>query len=269
MTRSLQSTMKGLIEKTGFHVMRVKPGFRAVRIPKDVDPEYGFFLHQYRTPEGAFDYERYREIQTAGNKSKLDRIFAQEENIAFLSRYIRERIAQPQRGICHGTRRGLEQKWFRDYLGCDVIGTEISDTASQFPHTIQWDFHDVKEEWIKAIDFIYSNSLDHSYDPKKCLNAWMSCVRPGGLCILEQTSENEPSRATERDPFGAELAQMPYLIVRWGAGRYAVREIVPAPVTKNTVSYAYFLVIQRFADDWSGRFPEKRNRGGIAPDCGQ
>src|SRR5882672_5723027 len=177
MSLTLQSTMKDLIEKAGFHVLRVKPGFRAVRIPTHVDPEYGFFLHQYLTEGGDFDYQRYRQVQIEGNRRKLDRVFVQQENIVFLAEYIRQRLGEPKFGICHGTRRGLEQKWFRESLRCEVIGTEISDTASEFPDTIQWDFHEVKPEWIDRTDFVYSNSLDHSYDPEKCLNAWMSCVR--------------------------------------------------------------------------------------------
>jgi hypothetical protein len=103
------------------------------------------------------------------------------------------------------------------YLDCQVIGTEISDTANEFPHTIQWDFHEAKNAWIDSVDFIYSNSFDHTCDPKKCLNVWMSCVREGGICILEHTSGHE--RATELDPFGAHISQMPYLILLWGEGK--------------------------------------------------
>ncbi|MBK6621188.1 MAG: hypothetical protein IPG32_10020 [Saprospirales bacterium] len=51
-------------------------------------------------------------------------------------------------------------------MNCEVIGTEISDSASKFSHTIEWDFHEVKPEWIGRADFIYSNSFDHSYDPE-------------------------------------------------------------------------------------------------------
>jgi len=96
------------------------------------------------------------------------------------------------------------------------MGTEISDTATQFPNTIQWDFHEVKPEWVGAVDFIYSNSFDHTYDPERCLNAWMSCVRSGGMCILEHSSLHGTGGATQLDPFGAELSQMPYLIARGG-----------------------------------------------------
>ena len=36
-----------------------------------------------------------------------------------------------------------------------MIDTEISETAEQFPNTIQWDFHKVKPEWLSSVDFIY------------------------------------------------------------------------------------------------------------------
>ena len=99
-----------------------------------------------------------------------------------------------------------------------MIGTEISDTATQFPKTIQWDFHETKPEWLEATDFIYSNSFDHSYDPEKRLDAWMSCVRTGGLCILEHSDQDGPLGAREFDPFEADIAVMPYLITAWGKG---------------------------------------------------
>src|SRR5205085_5045838 len=119
----------------------------------------GFALHKYLKGDGSFDYEHYRRAQTEGNKIKLDYVWARRENIAFLSDYITKTIRPPSFGICHGTRRGREQEWFREYLRCEVIGTEISDTAEQFPHTIRWDFHEAKPEWLGSADFIYSNSL--------------------------------------------------------------------------------------------------------------
>ena len=145
-----------------------------------VDVKNGFEVYQYRKPDGTFDYERYQQVQIAGNKRKIENVWVREENISFLSSYLRDSIADIEFGLCHGTRRGKEQEWFRKHLDCDVIGTEISDTAEQFPHTIQWDFHKVKPEWIDSVDFIYSNSFDHSYDPRECLNAWMSCMKKGG-----------------------------------------------------------------------------------------
>lgn len=203
----------------------------------------GIQLHSYLRADGSMDYEAYRQIQTEGNKRKINNVWVLEENIAFLSKYLRSKLTDLNFGICHGTRRGKEQEWFRKHLGCEVIGTEISDTATSFPHTIQWDFHQVKEEWINSVDFIYSNSFDHTYDPEMCINSWMRCVRPGGLCVLEHTSEHE--RAKELDPFGAHLTYMPYLILTWGKGSFFTREILDAPKSREGLSYTRFLVIQK------------------------
>ena len=157
-----------------------------------------------------------------------------------MSKFLNNKISKIEFGLCHGTRRGKEQEWFRKYLKSDVIGTEISDTATEFDNTIQWDFHDVKDEWLNNVDFIYSNSFDHSYDPKKCLNNCMSCLRDGGICILEHTSGHEKS--TKLDPFGASIYLMPYLILDWSKGKYCVTNILTAPVQQKT--YVNYLIIE-------------------------
>lgn len=203
-----------------------------------------FVLRSYVRADGSFDYERYKAIQEAGNKNKLDKSWASQENIACAAAYLKERLPNISFGICHGTRRGLEQQWFREELGCEVIGTEISETASQFPHTIQWDFHQVKPEWRGAADFIYSNAFDHSYDPALCINRWMDCIKPNGICIIEHSSAHEPQGTSDLDPFGASLSIMPYLILEWSKGRFHVEDIRDAPIKKPKVDYIKFLMIR-------------------------
>ncbi|MBI5446214.1 MAG: hypothetical protein HY900_33995 [Deltaproteobacteria bacterium] len=218
-------------------------GYELTRRRRGVHGHGGIEIYRYTKRDGTFDYQRYREVQIAGNKKKIEATWVLEENIAFLSRYIRKTVGDVAFGICHGTRRGKEQEWFRKHLGCEVIGTEISDTANDFPHTIQWDFHEAKPEWLNSVDFIYSNSFDHTYDPEKCLGVWMSCVKPGKICIIEHTSDHE--KACELDPFGALITQMPYLVLSWGKGRFFVREILSAPSKLDSVAFTQFLVIQR------------------------
>lgn len=201
-----------------------------------------FSLHQYITHDGSFDYEKYKEVQTAGNKLKLKHVWASEQNISFLSTYIKSQKITPTFGLCHGTRRGKEQEWFAKYLKCRVLGTEISDTASQFPNTIQWDFHKVKPEWKGNVDFIYSNSFDHTYNPEKCLTAWMSCLSKNGICIIEHTSVDETS--TELDPFGASIYVLPFLILLWSRGKFCVKDILDAPAKQNFLTYSQFLILQ-------------------------
>jgi hypothetical protein len=233
--------------KTPLRTMIRRLGYEICRVPRGFDPSRGHVLYRYCRPDGGFDLEEYRRIQTEGNQAKINSVWVLEENIQYLSEYLKQRVGTPRFGLCHGARRGLEQAWFRKYLdGCEVIGTEISDTAAGFPHTIQWDFHEVKDEWLGRTDFIYSNSFDHTYDPEKCLNAWMSCVRPDGVCILEHSDMHGPSATSQLDPFGAELVQMPFLTATWGRGNYAVREILPAPHKRSGLRSLNFLVIHKF-----------------------
>lgn len=229
-----KKAVKRIFNSLGYEIRRRRP---------EVYTHNGVETYRYLKPDGTFDYERYKQVQIAGNKEKMHKVWVLEENISFLSDYIKNTIGEVEFGICHGTRRGKEQEWFMKYLDCQVIGTEISDTANEFPHTIQWDFHEAKKAWIDSVDFIYSNSFDHTYDPKKCLNVWMSCVREGGICILEHTSGHE--RASELDPFGAHISQMPYLILLWGEGKYCVREVLNAPSKPDSLEYIQYLIIQR------------------------
>lgn len=222
-------------------------GFQLARYSSEA-PVADFKLHRYTDSDGQFDYEKYRRVQEAGNRRKIDNVWVREGNIQQLSDYILAHSGRVQFGICHGTRRGKEQEWFRKYLNCEVIGTELSDTAESFPNTIRHDFHEVKPEWIGKTDFIYSNSLDHSYDPEKAIAAWIQCLRPGGLCFIEHTDAHDSNHATELDPFGASLALMPYLIAKWGRDVYGLRELLEARERQDGVRNSHILVLQRWPD---------------------
>jgi len=157
-----------------------------------------------------FDYDLYREIQSIANKGKLNNVFAVEANIAALCRHLRTMIPAIHFVLCHGVRNGTEQRWFAEYLPAPVeaIGTDISETASQFPNTIQWDFHETKPEWIGAVDVIYSNSWDHAYDPAKMFLAWLSCLRLHGVLAIEWTTGHGRGQADVMDPLGMNLEDL-------------------------------------------------------------
>ena len=103
----------------------------------------------------------------------------------------------------------------------------------------------MKAEWINKADFVYSNSLDHSYDPEKALNSWISCLKPGGLCILEHAYYHTAAEASEIDPFGASLHIMPFLISLWGNGRYGVRRLLSLPESSSGHQIRA-IVVERF-----------------------
>ena len=241
MMQSVKRSTVGLVKKPAKAILDVL-GYQVVKkSPVASFAEYE--LYRYTKPDGSFDYDKYREIQTEGNKAKLGQVWATELNIAYLSDYIREHLGEAKFGLCHGTRQGKEQAWFKKYLGCEVLGTEISDNARDFPDTTLWDFHDVRSEWLDSVDFIYSNSFDHSYDPEQCLRSWMSCLREGGLCIIEHSDASR--HATELDPFGADSCLLPYLILTWARGEFYVREVLEAPVVPDGLKHNRFFVIAR------------------------
>ncbi len=167
----------------------------------------GAVLVKYEAAHG-FDYETYREIQNVGNKLKIDYQWVGRTHLERVASMVREFSGiKTHFGLCHGTRRGNEQLWLSQILGGEmqVIGTEIADTAKDFPNTVQWDFHVENPEWIGKADFVYSNSWDHSYDPELAFGVWIDSLRPGGVLVLDWTEGHSETGVTEMDPFGATL----------------------------------------------------------------
>lgn len=142
------------------------------------------------------NYEEYVDAQVSANKHKLNQIWVKEDTIATIAS--KKQIVSNI--LCHGTRNGAEQKMFQTHFpAANIIGTEISNTATQFSNTIQHDFHEVNNDWINLFDIVYSNSWDHSYDPDKSLEAWKDQLNDDGyLCIEFANVSPKPS-----DPFFA------------------------------------------------------------------
>jgi len=154
---------------------------------------------------GGFCYDTYRQIQELGNKQLLSIQWVPRPHIFMISERIKADQGAVSFGLCHGSRRGLEQEWFRrKFPAANVIGTEISDTATTFPNTIKWDFHQVKPEWIGTTDFIYSNSWTHTYDPAMMFPIWACCLKPGGRMYLDH-SKDQNADVSAPDAFGARL----------------------------------------------------------------
>jgi len=153
-------------------------------------------------------YQEYLDAQIEKNIKKINLVWVKPEEILVMVKIIEELCTKPTRAICHGVRNGWEIQEFKKYIpGLKIIGTEISHTAKSFPDVIQWDFHDVKEKWLGKMDFIYSNSFDHSYKPEKCLDAWMSCIKKrNGICLIHWMKTNE-EKIDAADCFAATLEE--------------------------------------------------------------
>lgn len=156
-------------------------------------------------------YDEYVKAQVNGNLEKFQsHSYVSRSIIEIIVNYINESRLVPSFGLCHGTRRGREQKYFMELfqeLGqeVNVLGTEISHTANLFENTIEWDFNNAKPEWIGTTDFIYSNSFDHSFDPRITIDTWMSCLTEDGFCFIEWAADNLKNRAM--DPVAGTLEE--------------------------------------------------------------
>jgi hypothetical protein len=165
-------------------------------------------------------YGEYVRAQEEANIRKLSWVWAEKEEIRCVADRVKQNIPGASFGICHGSRNGMEVKWFREFLGIEIIGTDIAKSAKDFPNLIQWDFHKVKEEWIGNVDFIYSNAFDHSCDPKMCLDQWMKCIKNNGLCFIEWTEKHAVHNRS--DPFGGSRKAYEQLIKR----KYKIQDIL-------------------------------------------
>ncbi|MCB2135131.1 MAG: methyltransferase domain-containing protein [Rhodobacteraceae bacterium] len=173
------------------------------------------------------DYETYRRVQEEGNKAKLNAQFVKKSHIFFLADWLAGSGRTVDFGLCHGVRRGKEQGWFRRRLrGAEIIGTDISETATEFPNTVQWDFHDDNPDWAGRADFVYSNSWDHAFDPTKAFRAWVKCLKPGGVLLLDHTAGHMPRASNALDPFGATEPVLITLLNEACAGYGSVTEVL-------------------------------------------
>ena len=185
-------------------------------------------LHKYESNEAYIDAQVRRHNKRQNRMARMTADYFRFR-IGMIAEYLRQEVSPLAFGICHGSGAGQEQSVFRDMTGANVIGTDIAPTAAEkFPHTICWDFHEVKPEWIGAVDFIFSNAFDHSYKPHECIRTWMRCVRPGGVCVLYWTEKYIGS--TRSDPFGATEEEYRQLL---GAD-YEIADVLDLSRTKKT-----------------------------------
>ena len=136
-------------------------------------------------------YEEYKKKQVLANRKKFEHMWVRKREVKKISQHIKNHMPNCTFGICHGARNGGEVNYFKKYIDAEIIGTDISPTAKVIPNMVVWDFHDTNPEWIKKCDFVYSNSLDHAYDPHKCIKTWMECLKNNGICYVHWDKEDE------------------------------------------------------------------------------
>jgi len=151
----------------------------------------------------AFDSpEQYREAQRRSDCRKSRRTSALPGELDRIAEYYKRAHGNPRSGICHGARSGREVVMFRErFPEAKILGTDLFPREADY--VVEWDFHDRREEWVGAFDFLYSNSLDHSHSPRECVSVWLEQLRPRGLAFIQWNDRNIAVRGG--DCFGAAL----------------------------------------------------------------
>jgi SAM-dependent methyltransferase len=220
--KALRSAVNALLRPAGLQVVRTR----------DITD---YYLHSYDS------YEQYRDVQVFHNKRKLANVWADETTLGVVADTLEAHFGRADlRGLCHGARNGFEQGFFRT-RGFEATGTDISDTATQFAHSVQWDFHDPNPEWTGAFDFVYSNSLDQGWNPRAALVAWLNQLRPDGLLVIEHTEAHGPSGASEMDPFGVRPTVMPYVLAEWFGFDISLRFVRTRKANNGLDAWLFFV----------------------------
>ncbi len=226
--------IKDLINKT-----LIKFGYR---ISKINTTDRLFKIYKYK------NYDEYKDTQIFFNKQKINKVWADENTLKIVSNFLKENIKSEKiKGLCHGSRNGFEQKCFINEIpNAEVIGTDISETANDYDNSIVHDFHDEKKEWIEKFDFVYSNSLDQSYDPEKALNTWINQVKKDRYVIIEHSDQHGVISSGKMDPFGVEANFFPYLLTEWFGHKISLKIIKSIKKNKNDAPVCFFIMKKTF-----------------------
>jgi len=190
------------------------------------------------------NYTEYKETQIYFNKQKIDKVWADENTLKIIRDYLELNINSKKiEGLCHGSRNGFEQNFFnKENNKFKVLGTDISETALNYENSIVHDFHDEKKEWINNFDFIYSNSLDQSYDPQKALDVWLKQIKKDRFIILEHSDQHGVLSSGKMDPFGVEANFFPYLLTEWFGHSISISIVKSIKINKNNAPIFLFII---------------------------
>lgn len=154
------------------------------------------------------DYDEYITTQIETTERKIGRVWARQDSIDIIARFLKKKKFKPLVGMCHGARTGEEIGFFkRHFKKCLIYGTDIAPVCKS-DDVILWDFNNTKESWIGRFDFLYSNSWDHLYDPKVGFKIWLKQVKRGGYLILEHSEQHIDKKVDIVDSCGMKLSEL-------------------------------------------------------------
>ncbi|HBS28176.1 MAG TPA: hypothetical protein DEB06_01710 [Phycisphaerales bacterium] len=139
------------------------------------------------------DYEQYLAHQADKLRRLRDRIEPSDleyEEIVFERFHgLAEFGGDSLRGhsvLCLGARLGGEVRAFKR-LGALAVGLDI-EPGEKNPHVLHGDFHDLAFP-DACFDRVFTNAIDHAWDPARVIDEGARVLKPGGLFHLELCAE--------------------------------------------------------------------------------
>lgn len=139
---------------------------------------------------GFKNYEDYIKSQISAGTEKKNAVWVK---VSTIDKIVAEENRPIESVICHGVRSGRENTKFAEHA-THVVGTEISAESIEFNRNlgryknstvVEWDFNKQNPEWVNKFDLVYSNSLDHAYDPLETLNVWIDQLKDDGTLVID------------------------------------------------------------------------------------
>ena len=130
------------------------------------------------------NYLEYEALQRAKALHEFDHQFMSQRAAEVIGVYLARHQHGAIAGLCHGAKRGAEVRLLRSALARqgrvpEILGTDIVLEAALESNgdVVKLDFHQREVDWLHRWDFVYSNTLDHSYNPLKALRTWRQQLR--------------------------------------------------------------------------------------------
>lgn len=198
------------------------------------------------------NYDSYVHSQHQADRWKSKRVgFSPKEMESIVRRYRTLYDSDPQSILCHGVRYGQELDEFRRLCpNAAVHGTDLFRRNRD--DITEWDFHQPNDAWLGQYNIVYSNSLDHAYDPGLCIKVWLEQLQSRGLLCVQWNSWDISTRGG--DCFGGHLHEWIQLIdeispvecLLWIGGRAAITIIVTRTCGSDPIQ-----PISRVSLEWS------------------
>lgn len=137
-------------------------------------------------------YDQYLEVQRATVKKRGIGPYFCDLEMLRIAEWCRNNQLQVKEGICHGARNGLEcDELIRYFPQARIVGTDLVPCSGKSAlsrgkaQVIRWDFNKIKGLWVGRFDLVYTNSLDHSYDPPSTLQVWLDQLVWNGALFIQ------------------------------------------------------------------------------------